>query len=303
MTAVSTPSGKATSRSRRLLRVTPASRSQPRGVRGARAAAALAGEQVAARLRRGDRAQPVGRAAVEDARRRARPAPGPTSTIQSAWRITSSSCSTTNSELPAAFSRSSARSSASVSAGCKPGGRLVEHVDDAEQVRAHLRRQPQPLQLARRERRRAALERQVAEARGRAARRAVPPRSSAMRWATTAFSGWSTASCAQRGSVAARVRDAGSSESADSGRREMSGDVEPGERDRQRLGPQPLAAAQAGQSALDQVPRDARLHRGALGLRERLQHVAPGARERAHGSCGSSLRFSARRVSAGVKPA
>ena len=44
------------------------------------------------------------------------------------------------------------------------GGRLVEHVDDAEQVRAHLRREAKPLQLAGRQRRRAALERQVAEA-------------------------------------------------------------------------------------------------------------------------------------------
>ena len=46
----------------------------------------------------------------------------------------------------------------------QPGGRLVEHVDDAEQVRADLRRQPQPLQLAGRERRRAAREREIAEA-------------------------------------------------------------------------------------------------------------------------------------------
>ena len=42
-------------------------------------------------------------------------------------------------------------------------GRLVEHVDDAEQVRADLRRQAQPLQLSRRERRRAAREREIAE--------------------------------------------------------------------------------------------------------------------------------------------
>ena len=45
----------------------------------------------------------------------------------------------------------------------QPGGRLVEHVDDAEQVGADLRGQPQPLQLARREGRRAAFQRQIAE--------------------------------------------------------------------------------------------------------------------------------------------
>ena len=93
----------------------------PRGVRGVRAGAA--------RRRRTDSgasatpstvARPVRRAAVEHAAAACSPAAGPTSTIQSAWRITSSSCSTTNSELPAALSRSSARSSASVSAGCRP---------------------------------------------------------------------------------------------------------------------------------------------------------------------------------------
>ncbi|CAM5594760.1 hypothetical protein SVIOM342S_04539 [Streptomyces violaceorubidus] len=48
------------------------------------------------------------------------PARGPTSTIQSAPRITPRWCSTTNTELPAAFSRSSTVRSASVSAGCRP---------------------------------------------------------------------------------------------------------------------------------------------------------------------------------------
>jgi hypothetical protein len=43
-------------------------------------------------------------------------------------------------------------------------GRLVEHVDDAEEIRPHLRGQAQALQLAGRERRRAPLEREVAEA-------------------------------------------------------------------------------------------------------------------------------------------
>ena len=42
--------------------------------------------------------------------------------------------------------------------------RLVEHVADAAQVRAELRRQPDALGLAARERRRGAVEREVAEA-------------------------------------------------------------------------------------------------------------------------------------------
>src|SRR5581483_9095084 len=42
--------------------------------------------------------------------------------------------------------------------------RLVEHVDDAEQIRADLRREAEALQLARRKRRRAPLQRQIAEA-------------------------------------------------------------------------------------------------------------------------------------------
>jgi hypothetical protein len=74
----------------------------------------------------------------------------------------SSSCSTTNSELPGAFS-GRARAAALRYPRDAARGRLVEHVDDAEQVRAHLRGEPQPLQLAGRQRRRAALEREVAE--------------------------------------------------------------------------------------------------------------------------------------------
>src|SRR4051812_896172 len=46
----------------------------------------------------------------------------------------------------------------------QPGGRLVEHVDNAEEVRSDLRRETEPLELARRERRRAALDGEVAEA-------------------------------------------------------------------------------------------------------------------------------------------
>ncbi|MGY4415892.1 hypothetical protein ACVWW4_007628 [Bradyrhizobium sp. LB7.1] len=48
--------------------------------------------------------------------------------------------------------------------GMQACGGLVEHVDDAEQVGADLRRKSQPLQLARRQRRRAALASEIAEA-------------------------------------------------------------------------------------------------------------------------------------------
>ena len=50
---------------------------------------------------------------------------------------------------------------------------------------------------------------------------------------------------------------------------------------RQRLAPEPLAVTQRALGALH-VLRDAPLHHRALGVRERLQHVASRARERAH---------------------
>ena len=71
------------------------------------------------------------------------------------------------------------------------GRRLVEDVDHAEQVRADLRRQAQPLQLAGRQRRRAALERQIAEAEIEQHRRGARDRSSRDAAAPRrAFSGW-----------------------------------------------------------------------------------------------------------------
>ena len=45
----------------------------------------------------------------------------------------------------------------------QPDRRLVEDVADAAQVRAELRREPDPLRLAARERRRRAVEREVAQ--------------------------------------------------------------------------------------------------------------------------------------------
>ena len=121
VTVVNTPSGKATSR---LVQVVARDAAQAQPAAAARAASRGArrvlAEQVAPRLRRLDAREPFGRAAVEHLGRRARPPPGPTSTIQSAWRITSSSCSTTNSELPEAFSRSSAAAAPRCRPGCRP---------------------------------------------------------------------------------------------------------------------------------------------------------------------------------------
>ncbi len=73
------------------------------------------------------------------------------------------SCSTTNSELPDALQVRERCEQRLRVGGVKAGGRLVERIDDAEQVRPDLRGEAQSLQLARRQRRRAAVERQVAE--------------------------------------------------------------------------------------------------------------------------------------------
>ena len=111
-----------------------------------------------------------------------------TSTIQSARRTTSISCSTTNSELPTAFNPSSARSRSLCIGGMESGRRLVHHIDDPEQVGDDLGRQVQPLEFARRQGWRASLQRQIAEAeveQDRQPRRA----SAAIRSTTSAFSG------------------------------------------------------------------------------------------------------------------
>ena len=92
------------------------------------------------------------------------PAPGPMSMMWSARRIVSSSCSTTTSVLPLSPSLCSAFEQDLVVARVQADGRLVEHVADALQVAAELRRQADALRLAARERGRAAVQREVAEA-------------------------------------------------------------------------------------------------------------------------------------------
>jgi hypothetical protein len=103
-------------------------------------------EQVARRARRLDPRRPGGRAAVQHLAA-ALAGAGPTSTSQSARRIMSRSCSTTNSELPRALELVQ-RAQRFAIGRVQPGRRLVEHVHHAEQVGADLRGQAQPLQLA-----------------------------------------------------------------------------------------------------------------------------------------------------------
>ena len=133
----------------------------------------------AALLRRGDRAPPGEVVARQRARRRPRsragvpcaticppwmPAPGPMSSTKSAARIVSSSCSTTITQLPASRRRKQALEQALVVARVQADRGLVEDVEHAHQARAHLRREPDALALAARERGAAAIERQVVEA-------------------------------------------------------------------------------------------------------------------------------------------
>ena len=91
------------------------------------------------------------------------PAPGPRSTTWSAARIVPSSCSTTITVLPRSRSRSSVADQLLVVALVQADRGLVEDVEDADEAGADLGREPDPLRLAAGERRRAALERQVAD--------------------------------------------------------------------------------------------------------------------------------------------
>ena len=164
VTAVSAPSGRSSETSLRLCRETPPRCSQPvRRVAG-RARPSRPGRRGGrwSATRRRARAPRSGRSRAPA--RHPRPAPGPMSTTQSARRTTSMSCSTTNSVLPAALSWSSTAEQRLGVGGVQPGRRLVQHVDDTEQARAQLGGDPQPLGLPGRERRRAAAQREVAQA-------------------------------------------------------------------------------------------------------------------------------------------
>ena len=162
VTAVMTPSGNAASRARRLLRVTPSRRSQPRGVRGVRRVG-LRRRQIAAGDRARDVAQAIRRTAVEHlaaARSGARTdVDDPVGVAHDVQLVLD------HEQRVAGGAETIEGPQQRLGVGrMQAGRRLVEHVDHAEQVGADLRRQAQPLQFARRQRRRAALEGEVAEA-------------------------------------------------------------------------------------------------------------------------------------------
>ena len=96
--------------------------------------------------------------------RRARPRPGPRSTMWSAARIVPSSCSTTITVLPRSRSRVEHVEQLVVVALVQADRGLVEDVEHAHEARADLRREADPLRLAARQRGRRALQRQVADA-------------------------------------------------------------------------------------------------------------------------------------------
>jgi hypothetical protein len=161
VTAVSTPSGMRASTPCRLWRWMPCSSSQPVASR-ARLAGAGTWSNRYGRCAIRHLAQAIRLAAVEHA---AATLSGlrPTSTSHCARRIRSRSCSTTNTELPASRSRSSASYSAWLSEGAGPP-RARRARTHAEQQGTQLRGQPQALQFAGRKRRRGAVQRQVAQA-------------------------------------------------------------------------------------------------------------------------------------------
>ena len=121
-----------------------------------------------------DRYWPVRlRAALGDRRRRSplattspprTPGPGPKSTMWSAARIVSSSCSTTTTVLPRSRSCVERVEQPVVVARVQADRRLVEDVEHADQAAADLAGQADALRLAAGERRRRAVERQVFEA-------------------------------------------------------------------------------------------------------------------------------------------
>ena len=163
--------------------------------------------------------------------------------------------------------------------GMQARRRLVEDVDDAEQVGANLGGQPQSLQLPRRQRRRAAIEGQVAESEVEQHREAgFEVLRDALRDQRLFRMLLFELRPALGGGVGVRPEDRG--ELLQRQRRHLR-DVAPCERDRERLATQPLAAAFRAVRA-DQIPRHALLHQRALRRGERMQHVASRAGEGAH---------------------
>ncbi len=163
--------------------------------------------------------------------------------------------------------------------GMQPGGGFVEHVDDAEEVRAHLRGQPQALQFPGRERGGAAFQGQVAQPeieQDQVAAQEVFGDAPG----DDGFLGGVAREFFQRRRRAVRV---GAQDRRQLLERHPGNvrDVQPGERDRERFAPQPFAVAERTIAAEHEL-RDAPFAQRALGVRKGVQHVPPRARERAH---------------------
>ncbi len=277
MTAVSTPSGKSTSSPSRLWRRDVA-QAQPAGRR--RAAARRRRRPGRNRWspvrRRLDVREPGDRAAVEDpaaalaggrARRR-RPS------RRGARRRGRARRRTASCRRPSRVEDVEQRLGVG---GVQPGRGLVEHVDDAEQPGAQLRREPQPLRLAGGQGGRGPVQAEVAEpeveqhgdpvdaGRGRAAPRPrCARRSSAPAWAAPG-----AGSSAVGRSAAA---------SSSSGSAPASAMVAAGERHGQRLGPQPAAPARRAGGRGHEAQRPG--PRCSLRVSARVcRHVPPGAPE------------------------
>ncbi len=161
----------------------------------------------------------------------------------------------------------------------QPRRGLVEHVHDAEEVGADLRREPQALQLTRRERGRAAVQREVAEPefgddpdpRQHVGRE--PLGDQRLLGVVRAKAGMSL-----RGPLRGGTKDLGD---APEGEPRQLRDVEPCEGDREGLALEPLALAERAAGA-DEELRHPPLEHRALGVGEGLHHVAPCAGEGAH---------------------
>ena len=164
--------------------------------------------------------------------------------------------------------------------GMQPGRRLVHHIDDAEQVGDDLGGKPQPLQLARRQRRRAAFQRQIAEAEVEQHRQpAAQIAGDALDHQRLLRMGLAQRARACRPSPRHRARR--SSRSAPSAGRLISAMSRPSKRTDKRLPAQPLAVADRARPG-DHEARGALLHHRALGGRIAVGDMALRAREGAH---------------------
>ena len=197
VTVVKTPRGTSTSRSCRLFRVTPRRRSQPLGAPRRSFGEDVLAEKVAAGLRGVDSSQAIGRTTVENlpavltgGRADIDDPVGMADHVELVFddeeRIAGVLQPIESAEQCLGVRR------------MKAGRRLVENIHDAEEIRMHLRGQPQALQFARRERWRAAFERQIAEPE---IEQHGDPREEVLDdpLVTSAFSGWSATNAGHPG--------------------------------------------------------------------------------------------------------